>query len=183
MNGARNGLAGGRLDRFAVRIGGPGASLRGQWPVLVVSMAAVFACFYAIGRVVDTDSSSTPVAAPSTLQAASVDAAIPHALSGGSPTAGAVPGAIAPAPPSPRPRARSLGSAAGLRAAAITPSLPTTATRTSAPISAPQSASAAPQTVSKEASLPSRSSGPASSGHGTATRKSSSGGVLFDSSE
>jgi hypothetical protein len=179
MSGARHGLAGARLDRLAVRIGGPGASMRGQWPLLVVSMAAVFACFYAIGRVVNTGSGAT-APTPGVLQAAAVNAAIPHALSGGSPIAGAVPGAIAPPPRRVAPARSRAGTAVTLAGSFTTT---TTATQTPAPIAAPQSSSAAPETVGKEASPPSRSSGAASSGHRTATRSGSSGGVSFDSSE
>jgi hypothetical protein len=177
MSSLRYRLAGSRLDRMAVQIGGPGASLRGQWPLLLVSLAAVFACFYALGSIVDTGSSAR-VAAPGALPAASVDAAIPHALSGGSPTAGAVPGAIAPAP------APARAGKPGQRAATLPQSTLTTITETPAPTPVPQSSAAAPQSARTEATLPSRSSsGSPSSGQRAAGKGTPSGGVSFDSSE
>jgi hypothetical protein len=179
MSSLRYRLAGSRLDRLAVQIGGPGASLRGQWPVLLVSLAAVFACFYALGSIVDRGSSAR-VVAPGALPAASVDAAIPHALSGGSPTAGAVPGAIAPAPaPSP-----ARAGKPGQRAATLPQSTLTTVTETPAPTPVPQSSAAAPQSARTEATPPSRSSsGSPSSGQRAAGKGTPSGGVSFDSSE
>jgi hypothetical protein len=176
MSSVRYRLAGSRLDRLAVRIGGPGASLRGQWPVLLVSLAAVFACFYALGRIVNTGGPAR-VAAPGALQAASVDAAIPHALSGGSPTAGAVPGAIAPAPaPS-----RSPAGAAGQSTTTLVQPTVTTLTEPATPTPERQSS----EPTRTEATPPSRQgNGSASSGQRVAAGKSTpSGGVSFDSSE
>lgn len=170
MNRARAGLAGSRLDRLAVQIGGPSASIKGQWPVLLVSLAAVFACFYALGRLVNSGAEA-PVEAPASLQATKVNAAIPLALSGSSPIAGAVPVAIAPAPTR-RPRARSLPSTTGLSASTFAPTLTATPVRASAPLAESKSPSAAPEAVRTKASAPSR---PSSS--------SPSGGTAFDSSE
>ena len=39
-----------RHEWLGVRIGGPGASMKGQWPTLLVAVAVVFACFFALGR-------------------------------------------------------------------------------------------------------------------------------------
>jgi hypothetical protein len=176
MSSLRYRLAGNRLDRLAVQIGGPGASVRGQWPVLLVSLVAVFACFYALGRIVDTGGRAR-VAAPGALHAASVDAAIPHALSGGSPTAGAVPGAIAPAPAPSRSRA----GKAGQSTTTLAQPTVTTLTTTSAPAPERQSSEAAHTEVTPPARP---SNGSASSGQRAAAGKGApSGGVSFDSSE
>lgn len=93
MNGVREALYDLRYRWLDVRIGGAGATMSGQWLVLAAALVVVFACFFAIGRLFHTGTAS-PAAAPS----AQVDAggrAIPRALSGGSPAAGAVPVSIA----------------------------------------------------------------------------------------
>ena len=50
MSTVRNTLNVVRYDWLGVRIGGPGASMRGLWPVLIVALLVVFGCFFAIGR-------------------------------------------------------------------------------------------------------------------------------------
>lgn len=96
MNGVREALFNVRYRVFGVRIGGPGASMRGQWLALVVAMLVVFGCFYAAGRFLHSGGGSGP-GAPSALAGAG-PSAIPAGLSGGSPVAGAVPVAIAVKP-------------------------------------------------------------------------------------
>lgn len=96
MSGVREALYDLRYRWLGVRIGGADATMRGQWLVLSVSLVVVFACFFAVGRFFHTGAASS-AAAPS----AQVDVggrAIPSALSGGSPAAGAVPVSIAVQP-------------------------------------------------------------------------------------
>ena len=50
MSTVRNTLNVVRYDWLGVRIGGPGASMRGLWPMLIVTLLVVFGCFFAIGR-------------------------------------------------------------------------------------------------------------------------------------
>ncbi len=95
MSTVRNTLNVVRYDWLGARIGGPGASMRGLWPVLIVALLVVFGCFFAIGRLFAGGNSPLEgsSAAPVTR------AAIPRGLHGGSPIAGAVPSSIAEPPP------------------------------------------------------------------------------------
>lgn len=180
-----------RYERLGVRIGGPGATIEGHWPALIVSMIVVFACFFAIGRTGHSGSSSHGEA-PSTLQAASGRAAIPAALAGGPPIEGAIPIAIATAASrqvqvQPKPRSISTGTALSASApvrsfTAESPQASTTTSRpeslspsTSVPASAP-----APSTSTGESG--SSSQAPAKS-QARSPASSSSGGGSFDSSE
>jgi hypothetical protein len=173
MNGMRNALNAVRYDWLGVRIGGPGASMRGLWPVLIVTIIVVFGCFFAIGRVfahvsTPTENSAAPVK----------HAAIPGGLNGGSPVAGDVPNSIS-APP-PRRKTVPAGGTAVLRA--------------TAPLAA-QGAAEAPSVQAESASgsqpAPAQSSGGNAGSSGTSSGGSSSGGSgghaapsgSFDSSE
>lgn len=98
------------VDTFRYRwlslpIGGSGATLRGRWTALGLSMLVVFACFFALGRHMASSTASSG-GAPAELEGAAGQATIPAELSGGSPSAGAVPVAIVarprPAPRTPR---------------------------------------------------------------------------------
>jgi uncharacterized membrane protein YgcG len=99
MSVMRNTLNAARYDWLGARIGGPGASMRGQWPVLIVAAVVVFGCFFAIGRLF----AGGPGPGKGSSAARVSRAVIPGQLQGGPPIA-AVPSSIA-APP-PRRRAR-----------------------------------------------------------------------------
>lgn len=96
-----------RAGRLNVRIGGPEATAQGQWLLLLGSMAVVFACFFAVGRM-QIGGGQASGETPSELQGSPARSAIPAGLSGESPISGAVPIAIVqasrPTPPAPRPR-------------------------------------------------------------------------------
>jgi hypothetical protein len=177
MSTVRNTLNVVRYDWLGVRIGGPGASMRGLWPVLIVALLVVFGCFFAIGRLFAgggsplEGSSAAPVA----------HAAIPSALHGGSPIAGEVPNSIAEPPP--QRRAKPARGAEVLRATAPSQAFAGETASTeassgtrleSAPAQAPEPSRASPGTGSS-AGKPSaaRASGGAASGSGGS----------FDSSE
>jgi hypothetical protein len=85
-----------RYRWLGVRIGGADATMRGQWLLLLVSLAIVFACFFGIGRFYHAGTASSAGAPPA--QAGTSGSAIPGGLSGGSPIAGAVPVSIAVKP-------------------------------------------------------------------------------------
>ena len=76
MNTVRRAVVNARYDWLGgVRIGGPGASMKGQWPTLLVAAAVVFACFFVVGRL---GSASSPHGETSSaLRAFSGHAAIP----------------------------------------------------------------------------------------------------------
>jgi len=165
-----------RYDWLGVRIGGPGASMRGLWPVLIVALLVVFGCFFAIGRLFAgggsplEGSSAAPVA----------HAAIPSGLQGGSPIAGKVPSSIVEPPP--QRRAKPARGAEVLRATAPSQAFAgeTASTETSSPTRLESAPAQAPE--------PSRAStGAGSSGKPSAARASggaaSGSGGSFDSSE
>jgi hypothetical protein len=83
-----------RYDWLGVRIGGPGASMRGLWPVLILALLVVFGCFFAIGRLFAGGGSPLEGSSAAPVQRA----AIPRGLAGGSPIAGEVPSSIAEPP-------------------------------------------------------------------------------------
>jgi hypothetical protein len=114
MSTVRHAIDNLRYQWLGVRIGGPDATLRGQWALLSVSLLLVFGCFFAIGRL-RHGGGATPAAAPSALAAQAGRGAVPAGLSGGSPIAGAVPIAIAVKPA--RPPAQPAASESELRAA------------------------------------------------------------------
>lgn len=174
-----------RHDWLDVRIGGPSASMKGQWPTLLAAAALVFGCFFAIGRF---SSASTSHDEPSSaLRAFSGRAAIPGGLRGNSPIAGSVPSAIAPRPA--RSAVAPAGSAGSNASTAAQPQpLAENASRASAPSSTTQAAPVI-QPVPIKASTPvaaspqhGSSSGQPSNSGGGAHPASPSGGS-FDSSE
>jgi hypothetical protein len=182
MNTVRNALDTVRYNWLGASIGGPDASMGGQWLVLIVSAALVFGCFFALGRY--RSSGSPQGGGSAALPVFSERAAIPGALRGGSPAAGAVPTAIA-TPPPPQPVVRR-ANAESVRAAEAAQLFAAEATRASAPSTAvPVETAPAPQPVPTEAKTPSRSG---AGSHAAKPRSSSrgggsSGGGSFDSSE
>jgi hypothetical protein len=180
-----------RHQWLGLRVGGPGATMRGHWTLLAVCMTVVFAAFFAIGRVTRGGAAAGSRAeAPAAVQSSSGQAAIPSALSGGSPTAGAVPVDIVP-PPRPRhvtqaqPRTR----APVAEAPAATLTTPTSTvqpavsqSRAAAPVeTAPAPAPSRPvqqAAAPSHAAVPSHSQSSSGGGGGEG-----GGGASFDSSE
>jgi hypothetical protein len=166
-------------DWRGLRIGGPEASMRGLWPVLILAALLVFGCFFAIGRVFAGNGGS-PIERTSAPPVA--HAAIPSGLQGGSPIAGAVPSSIAEPP-----RQRRAKPASGFEARRTTTSSQAFAGETT---STEASSGTQPESASAQASEPSRAStGTGSSGSkpspartGGGSGASGSGGS-FDSSE
>jgi hypothetical protein len=192
MTSVRQVLDSVRYERLGVRIGGQSATVEGQWLVLIISMLVVFACFFAIGRLVHVGGGATHAEAPSTLHAPAGRAEIPGGLDGPSPIEGAIPVAIAApptreAPAQPRPQSISTGA----QLSSVAPAQSFTAESASpASESQPSSAPASePEPAPVQASTPSSSGGGSgSSSHGSATGgthspKRPSGGGSFDSSE
>lgn len=177
MSTVRNTLNVVRYDWLGVRIGGPGASMRGLWPVLIVALLVVFGCFFAIGRLFAgggsplEGSSAAPVA----------HAAIPSALQGGSPIAGEVPSSIAEPPP--QRRTTPARAAEVLRATA--PSQALTGETASTEVSSGTRLESAPAKAPEPSPA---SSGTGSSGGKPSAARASGGagsgsGGSFDSSE
>ncbi len=185
MSTLRNALGTLRNQRFHVRIGGPDATVRGQWLLLLGAMAVVFVCFFAIGRV-QTGGSEAPGQTPAALQGSSARSAIPAGLSGESPISGKVPIAIVeasrPALPavSSRPARRaSLSAPAPTRAFAPEPSHEEAPARS-------ESASGTPAGEPESAPAPTTAKaggGSSGSGGGATHRSKGAGGGSFDSSE
>ncbi|MFI4990751.1 MAG: hypothetical protein ACHQHO_07550 [Solirubrobacterales bacterium] len=194
MSTPRNSLEVVRYDWFGVRIGGPGASMRGLWPVLFVAILVVFGCFFAVGRLSagggspKQDSSAAPVAR----------AAVPGELRGGTPIPAEVPSAIAEPPQRRRPAPPR--SAEALHATAPFVGGGTTTTTTSAgsqtetapaqeavPTQASTGSSGSGTRSSSNSSSPGSSSGGGSAGTGAGAGAGSGGGGAgggsFDSSE
>jgi hypothetical protein len=170
-----------------IRIGGPDATLRGQWVVVSLSLVLVFACFFAIGRFRAGGGASSPAAAPSALAGASGRAAIPAGLSGGSPIAGAVPVAIAVKPRRPTVQPE---SSAELQTSTSAQSFSAETARSESPESEAQSSSEpapepAPTPVPTRVSTPPQGGGGSASSGNRAAKGGSrpSGGGSFDSSE
>ena len=186
MNAVRNVVNSVRYEWLGARIGGPDASIRGQWLTLIASAVFVFVCFFAIGHVRAGGGSSGGGSAASPAYAA--NAPIPGGLRGGSPIAGAVPSAIA-TPPRPQPVKVIAAPVRVRQPAAPVQSLAAEARQAFAPrveeprtSSAPQAAS---QPVPSEASAPSdhHGSGSTSGGSSGAKAGGQSSGGSFDSSE
>jgi hypothetical protein len=186
MSTPRNSLDAVRYDWLGVRIGGPGASMSGSWPVLIVAILVVFGCFFAVGRL--SGGSGSPKQGSSAAPVAR--AAVPGKLRGGTPIPAEVPSAIAEPP---RRRA-----APARRTEAVHPTAPfavaggTTTTTTSA--GSPTEAALAQEAVPTQASTQSSGGGSPSSGSssgggsaGSGARAgsggSAAGGGSFDSSE
>ncbi|HXP36638.1 MAG TPA: hypothetical protein VN817_02625 [Solirubrobacteraceae bacterium] len=186
MSAVRRALLNARYDRFAVRIGGPDASMKGQWPTLLLASVVVFACFFAIGRI--GTGGTSPGEPSSALRAFSSRAAIPGGLRGDSPIAGSVPSAIAPRPAR---SAASTGHSASSEASAAAQqqqplaenasgaSTPSPSTQVAPVVQPAPVKTSAPVAASPQ---PSSSAGPPSSSGGGAHPSSPSGGS-FDSSE
>jgi uncharacterized membrane protein YgcG len=174
-----------RYDWLGVRIGGPGASMRGSWPVLIVAMLVVFGCFFAVGRL--SAGSGSPRQGSSAAPVAR--AAVPGKLRGGTPIPAEVPSAIAVPP--------RRSAAPTRRTEAVRPTTPfavagtTTTTTTSA--APPSEAARAQEAVPTQASTQSSGTGThssGSSGGGSAGSGAGAGrgggaaaGGSFDSSE
>jgi hypothetical protein len=173
-----------RYESLGVRIGGPGASMKGQWPMVLLAAVVVFACFFAIGRLGSAGTSHSESSAA--LRAFSGRAAIPGGLRGDSPIAGSVPSAIAPQPA--RSAAAPAASASGEASTATQPQPLAENARTSSPGSTTQAApvleSAPVKTSTPVAPSPQHgsSSGQPSSSGGGAHPSAPTGGS-FDSSE
>jgi hypothetical protein len=183
MSAVRRAFLDARYERLAVRIGGPDASMKGQWPTLLLAAVVVFACFFAIGRIGAGGASHGEPS--SALRVFSGRAAIPGALRGDSPISGSVPSAIAPRPA----RGATVPAASPSGEASSTQQrLAESASRASTPSSSTQVAPVV-QRAPVEASAPvaasphhGGSAGQPSSSGGGAHPSSPSGGS-FDSSE
>jgi hypothetical protein len=181
MNTVRRAVVNVRYEWLGVRIGGPGASVKGQWPALLAAALVVFACFFAIGRL------SLPSAprgeTSSALRAFSKDAAIPGGLHGESPIAGTVPDAIA-AQPSRSAVAPNASTPVGSSTTAVTQPLAENASRTLAPsvtTQAPPSVEPTPAPAGpspKHSASAPRPTSPSGGAHSSPSRSGS-----FDNSE
>jgi uncharacterized membrane protein YgcG len=197
MSAMRNTLNVVRYDWRGFRIGGPEASIRGLWPVLILALLLVFGCFFAVGRLFAGNGGS-PLEGSSAAPVA--HAAIPSGLQGGSPIAGKVPSSIAEPPPKRRvkpargveaQRATTTSSQAFAGATTSTEASARTQPESASAGTQPESASAGTQPESASVEAPEPSS--ASTGSGSSGGKPSSarggggaasgGGGSFDSSE
>lgn len=184
MSAPRNNLDVVRYDWLGVRIGGPGASMHGSWPVLIVAMLVVFGCFFAVGRLSAgggsprQGSSAAPVAR----------AAVPGKLRGGTPIPAEVPSAIAQPPRRTAPPAKRTEAARATAPFAVAGGTRTTTTSAGSPPEASLAPKAIPTqapTRSSGGGTPSSgsSSGGGSAGAGTGRGGGATGGGSFDSSE
>jgi hypothetical protein len=169
-----------------VRIGGPDATLRGQWLALSLALALVFACAFAIGRL-GRGGARAPLAAAPSAQTSLAHSAVPAQLSGGSPIAGAVPVAIAVKPRAPVAAPRAPAPAVKRSATPAREEAPSSARPAGAqeaqPRPEPQPTPApAPQTRAVESTPPPRPAAPAPRQSAPAKPKPS-GGSTFDTSE
>jgi uncharacterized membrane protein YgcG len=184
MSTPRNSLDAVRYDWLGVRIGGPGASMSGSWPVLIVAILVVFGCFFAVGRL--SGGSGSPKQGSSA--AAVARAAVPGKLRGGTPIPAEVPSAIAEPP---RRRAAPARSTEAVR-----PTAPfavaggTTTTSAGSPTEATLAQEAVPTQASTQSSGGGSPSSGSSSGGGSAgsgaragSGGAAAGGGSFDSSE
>lgn len=182
MSTPRDSLEVVRYDWLGVRIGGPGASMRGSWPVLIVAVLVVFGCFFAVGRLAagggspKQGSSAAPVAS----------AAVPGKLRGGTPIPAEVPSAIAQPPRRTAPAAKRTEAVRATAPFAVAGGTTTTSA------GSPPEAALAPKAVPTQASTrPSgggthsggSSSGGGSAGAGAGRGGAAAGGGSFDSSE
>jgi hypothetical protein len=161
MESLRRGYA-----RGGGRIGGPGATMAGHWPALIVSVIVVFACFFALGRA-GRGGEAVHAEVPSTLLAAtSVRAEIPVGLAGGPLLEGAIPLAARVRPKvAPRRTAPAPSSGTNLNASVPAQSLAAEAPQEPTPAPAPTVPSSA--TSPPPATSPTRSSSHPSSGGGS----------------
>lgn len=184
MSTPRSNLEVVRYDWLGVRIGGPGATMRGLWPVLIGAVVVVFGCFFAIGRLSagggspKQGSSAAPVAR----------AAVPGELRGGTPIPAKVPNAIAEPPPRNPAPARNTEAVRATAPFALAGGTTTTTTSAGSQTEAPPAQEAVPTQASTQASgggAPSSggSSGGGSAGAGSGSGGKAAGGGSFDSSE
>lgn len=175
MSAVRNALNAARYDWLGVRIGGPGASMQGLWPALIVTIALVFGAFFLVGRLL----ANGGIPGEGSSAAPLTHAAIPGGLKGGSPIAGDVPSAITSPPP--RRKQSPASGAAVLRA--------TAPSRTFTPEASSGSVASASPEQSAPVSEPAPSPAPASTGAGShasgggGAHGGANGGGSFDSSE
>jgi hypothetical protein len=154
--------------------------MRGQWRVLVVAVLAIFACFFAIGRL-SSPGRAVPAGATAT-EAPSSHPAIPSGLSGGPTAAGSVPAAIVPRP-HPKPRVTASPSQAA-PTPVVVDSFPAQASTPAAPsVSQHVTPTSSPAPASAEATKPATSGGASGQSGGSASPSASSGNGSFDSSE
>lgn len=185
MSAPRNSLDVVRYDWLGVRIGGPGASMSGLWPVTIVATLVIFGCFFAVGRLsagggpTKQGSSAAPVAR----------AAVPGELRGGTPIPAKVPSAIAEPPPQrstvPARSAEVVHATAPFTAGGTTTTTTSTASQSEAP--------PVHETVPTQASTRPAGSGTPSGGNSSSAGSSGGGtsgsggnaavGGSFDSSE
>lgn len=173
MNNARRVMNNVRYERRGIQIGVVSTRARGHWPELVASVVFVFVCFFAIGRTIHSGGASQ-AETPATVQAASVTASVPEALSDASPAGGPIPIALArPASRRARPQANAQPISVGTDLAASAP------IRQSLIATAPQATQ--PQSPSAPVATPAPAPAPRPSR--PAVQRGSSGGGSFDSSE
>jgi hypothetical protein len=183
MNTPRDSLDAVRYDWLGVRVGGPGATMRGSWPVLLAAMLAVFGRFFLIGLLSAGKGSpkrgswAAPVAR----------AAVPGKLGGESPIPAGVPSAIAEAQQRSVAPTRTSGvvqQTAPLAAAGATTTTATSASSAETPVA--QEAAPAQHSTQPAGSHSSGSSsggGSAGAAAGPRPRHAAAGGGSFDSSE
>jgi len=164
-----------RIERDRLGVGRAGARVDRAVPIAAASVCAVFACFFAIGRAMDTRGASR-AEAPSSLPTASVRAAIPVRLSDAAPIE--IPSA-APAAAGVRPRRPSAPLPASTRVASAPAraSSPVRAAATEAPSASREAPRAAPPPSQPAPSVsPAREPAPSSpAGGAPASSKRSSG--------
>jgi hypothetical protein len=188
VNEVRETLYNLRYRWLDVRVGGPDASMNGQWVVLSVAMVAVFACFFAIGRL-GHGGGVSPAPAPSA-QLSPAQSAVPIQLSGESPIAGAVPVAIAVRPREPTAQSPAVESARRIatpaRSVTTEPSrIEVLSASRPASVQESQTSEAAPQLAPRRAAAPQRRPGKSTPArrHAAPAKSKPSTGVTFDSSE
>jgi len=174
-----------RYDWLGVRVGGPGATMRGSWPVLIVAMLVVFGCFFVIGLLSAGNGSSKQ----GSWAAPVARAPVPGKLGGEAPIPAGVPSAIA------QPPRRSVAPPRTTGTVHQTPPFTggtTTKTSASSPPETPVAQEAAPTQHSTQSTGESRSNkgSSGSSGGGSAgapagprPSRAAAGGGSFDSSE
>ncbi|HTZ88425.1 MAG TPA: hypothetical protein VMB05_17300 [Solirubrobacteraceae bacterium] len=183
MSAMRNTLNAVRYDWLGVRIGGPGASMQGLWPVLIVAMLVVFGCFFAVGRL--TTSERTPRGSSALVKRAP----IPGGLHGASPVAGQVPSAVAPPVPQRKPTPIGGTAVAGASTQTFTgeaQSAPSTTSVAPESSTTPESSAASEPAPTRASTSPSSKAGggggASSASEGSGGHATPSGGS-FDSSE
>jgi hypothetical protein len=172
-------------DWLGVRVGGPGATMRGSWPVLIAAMLVVFGCFFLIGLLSTGNGSSKQ----SSSAAPVARAAVPGKLGGETPIPAGVPNAIAQPPR--RSVAPPRTTATVHQTTPFAGATTTTATSTGSPPEAPVAQEATPTQHSTQSTGQSQShsnegsSGGGSTGASAGPRpgRAAGGGGSFDSSE